>query len=319
MPEFKMGLVDGPSTDEPGRVWDLVVAGGGPAGMSAAIYAARYSLETLVLEGMEPGGQLSLTARIENYPGVPETSGADLASAMRKQVLDSGSTLRSEVVRSVEDKGGKGLVVYTDSAEYAARCLMIATGAAPRRLGVPGEERLHGRGVSYCATCDAPFFRDAHVMVVGGGDSAVKEAMHLADFADRVTLIHRRDELRAEPILARRIQSREGVEILWSTTLEEILGDDSVEGVILSRDGDRQRMDLDGVFLYVGRSPATAPFRGLVELADDGTVLTRGNVLTSHPGVVAAGDVTDNPLRQIVTAVGDGARAATAVYEKLKG
>ncbi len=314
-----MGLVDGPSTDEPGRVWDLVVAGGGPAGMSAAIYAARYSLETLVLEGMEPGGQLSLTARIENYPGVPETSGADLASAMRKQVLDSGSTLRSEVVRSVEDKGGKGLVVYTDSAEYAARCLMIATGAAPRRLGVPGEERLHGRGVSYCATCDAPFFRDAHVMVVGGGDSAVKEAMHLADFADRVTLIHRRDELRAEPILARRIQSREGVEILWSTTLEEILGDDSVEGVILSRDGDRQRMDLDGVFLYVGRSPATAPFRGLVELADDGTVLTRGNVLTSHPGVVAAGDVTDNPLRQIVTAVGDGARAATAVYEKLKG
>ncbi|MGM0627913.1 MAG: NAD(P)/FAD-dependent oxidoreductase [Candidatus Fermentibacterota bacterium] len=319
MPEFKMGLVDGPSTDEPGRVWDLVVAGGGPAGMSAAIYAARYSLETLVLEGMEPGGQLSLTARIENYPGVPETSGADLASAMRKQVLDSGSTLRSEVVRSVEDKGGKGLVVSTDSAEYAARCLMIATGAAPRRLGVPGEERLHGRGVSYCATCDAPFFRDAHVMVVGGGDSAVKEAMHLADFADRVTLIHRRDELRAEPILARRIQSREGVEILWSTTLEEILGDDSVEGVILSRDGDRQRMDLDGVFLYVGRSPATAPFRGLVELADDGTVLTRGNVLTSHPGVVAAGDVTDNPLRQIVTAVGDGARAATAVYEKLKG
>lgn len=319
MPEFKMGLVDGPSTEEPERVWDLVVAGGGPAGMSAAIYAARYSLETLVLEGMEPGGQLSLTARIENYPGVPETSGADLASAMRKQVLDSGSSLRSEVVRSVEDRDGEGLLVATDSAQYAARCLMIATGAAPRRLGVPGEERLHGRGVSYCATCDAPFFRDAHVMVVGGGDSAVKEAMHLADFADRVTLIHRRDELRAEPILARRIQSREGVEILWSTTLEEILGDDSVEGVILSRDGERERMDLDGVFLYVGRSPATGPFRGLVELADDGTVVTRGNVLTSHPGVVAAGDVTDNPLRQIVTAVGDGARAATAVYEKLKG
>lgn len=319
MLEFRMGLVDGPSTDEPERVWDLVVVGGGPAGMSAAIYAARYSLETLVLEGMEPGGQLSLTARIENYPGVPETSGADLASAMRKQVLDSGSRLRSEVVRSVEDRGGDGLLVATDSAEYAARCLMIATGAAPRRLGVPGEERLHGRGVSYCATCDAPFFRDAHVMVVGGGDSAVKEAMHLADFAGRVTLIHRRDELRAEPILARRIQSREGVEILWSTTLEEILGDDSVEGVILSRDGERQRMDLDGVFLYVGRSPATDPFRGLVELADDGTVVTRGNVLTTHPGVVAAGDVTDNPLRQIVTAVGDGARAATAVYEKLKG
>lgn len=319
MPEFKMGLVDGPSTDEPERVWDLVVAGGGPAGMSAAIYAARYSLETLVLEGMEPGGQMSLTARIENYPGVPETSGADLASAMRKQVLASGSRLRSEMVRSVEDRDGEGLLVATDSTQYAARCLMIATGAAPRRLGVPGEERLHGRGVSYCATCDAPFFRDAHVMVVGGGDSAVKEAMHLADFADRVTLIHRRDELRAEPILARRIQSRKGVEILWSTTLEEILGDDSVEGVILSRDGERQRMDLDGVFLYVGRSPATGPFRGLVKLADDGTVVTRGNVLTSHPGVVAAGDVTDNPLRQIVTAVGDGARAATAVYEKLKG
>ena len=314
-----MGLVDSPSEEEPERVWDLVVAGGGPAGMSAAIYAARYSLETLVLEGMEPGGQLSLTARIENYPGVPETSGADLASAMRKQVLDSGSRLRSEVVRSVEDGDRNRLLVATDSAQYAARCLMIATGAAPRRLGVPGEERLHGRGVSYCATCDAPFFRDAHVMVVGGGDSAVKEAMHLADFAGRITLIHRRDELRAEPILARRIQSREGVEILWSTTLEEILGDGSVEGVILSRDGERERMDLDGVFLYVGRSPATDPFRGLVELADDGTVVTRGNVLTSHPAVVAAGDVTDNPLRQIVTAVGDGARAATAVYEKLKG
>ena len=319
MPELKMGLVEGPSTDEPGRVWDLVVAGGGPAGMSAAIYAARYSLETLVLEGMEPGGQLSLTARIENYPGVPGTSGADLASAMRQQVLDSGSTVRSEVVRSAEDKGEDGIAVATDSSDYAARFLMIATGAAPKRLGVPGEERLHGRGVSYCATCDAPFFRDAHVMVVGGGDSAVKEAMHLADFADRVTLIHRRDELRAEPILARRIQSREGVEILWSTTLEEILGDDSVEGVILNRDGERQRMNLDGVFLYVGRSPATGPFRGLVELGDDGTVVTENNVLTSHSRVVAAGDVTDNPLRQIVTAVGDGARAATAVYEKLKG
>jgi len=314
-----MGLVNGPSTDEPGRVWDLVVAGGGPAGMSAAIYAARYSLETLVLEGMEPGGQLSLTARIENYPGVPGTSGADLASAMRQQVHDSGSTVRSEVVRSAEDKGEDGIAVATDSAEYTARFLMIATGAAPKKLGVPGEERLHGRGVSYCATCDAPFFRDAHVMVVGGGDSAVKEAMHLADFAGRVTLIHRRYELRAEPILARRIQAREGVEILWSTTLEEILGDDSVEGVILSRNGDRQRMDLDGVFLYVGRSPATGPFRGLVELGDDGTIVTDSNVLTSHPGVVAAGDVTDNPLRQIVTAVGDGARAATAVYEKLKG
>jgi thioredoxin reductase (NADPH) len=315
---MKIGLVGGPQSDAPDRTWDLIVAGGGPAAMSAAIYAARYSLDTLVLEGVEPGGQLALTARIENYPGVPGATGADLAAAMRGQVEKTGSTVRSEVVRRAWESDD-AVHVATDSGEYAAGYLMIATGAAPKRLGVPGEERLHGRGVSYCATCDAPFFRDAHVMVVGGGDSAVKEALHLADFASRVTLIHRRDRLRAEPILAQRIASAECVEILWSTTLSEIEGDSSVEAVRLERSGETLRMELDGVFIYVGRAPATAPFSELVDLADDGTVITTGNVLTSNPRVVAAGDVTDNALRQIVTAVGDGARAATAVYERIRG
>lgn len=321
MPELKTNLVDGPAEKAAGDggEWDLVVAGGGPAAMSAAIYAARYNLDTLVLEGMEPGGQLSLTARIENYPGIPRTSGADLASAMREQMLESGSTVRPEVVRSAGEGDDGGILVETDSSEYRGRYLLIATGAAPRKLGVPGEKRLHGRGVSYCATCDAPFFRGGHVMVVGGGDSAVKEALHLAEFADRVSLVHRRDRLRAEPILARRIEEREGVEILWSTTLREILGQESVEGVILEHEGERRRSEPDGVFLYVGRAPATKPFRDLVELGDDGTVTTTDNVRTSHPQVMAAGDVTDHPLRQIVTAVGDGARAAAAVYESLEG
>ncbi len=319
MTELKTGLVGGPAEKTPDRRWDLVVAGGGPGAMSAAIYAARYNLDTLVLEGMEPGGQLALTARIENYPGVPGASGAELAVAMRQQVTDSGSTVRSEVVREAGETDEGLIRVRTDSAEYTGSYLIIATGAAPRKLGVPGEERLHGRGVSYCATCDAPFFKGAHVMVVGGGDSAVKEALHLVEFADRVSLIHRRDRLRAEPILVGRIRKRQGVEILWSTILLEILGDESVEGVTVEHEGERRRIDLDGVFLYVGRDPATGPFRGLVEVGEDGTVITTDNVRTSHPRVMAAGDVTDNPLRQIVTAVGDGARAATAVYESLEG
>ena len=230
----------------------------------------------------------------------------------------TGSTIRSEIVRRAWETED-AMHVATDSAEYRGSHLMIATGAAPKRLGVPGEDRLHGRGVSYCATCDAPFFRDARVMVVGGGDSAVKEALHLADFASLVTLIHRRNRLRAEPILAERIKSAEGVEILWTTNLLEIEGESSVEAARLDRDGQSLRLELDGVFIYVGRAPATGPFSELVDLNEDGTVITERNVLTSNPRVVAAGDVTDNGLRQIVTAVGDGARAATTVYERVKG
>ena len=287
--------------------------------MSAAIYSARYKLDTLVLEGMEPGGQLGLTARIENYPGVPGAVGADLASAMRQQMEESGATVLPQSVRRAW-KGEDGLIhVRTDSDEHSARFLMIATGAAPKRLGVPGEERLHGRGVSYCATCDAPFFRDALVMVVGGGDSAVKEAIHLAGYAKTVFLVHRRDKLRAEPVLADRIGALENVEILWSSNLVEIHGESSVEAVTVRRSGETGRMEMDGVFLYVGRKPATDPFGSLVDLNEDGTVRTTDNVRTSNPQVVAAGDVTDNGLRQIVTAVGDGARAATAVYESLEG
>lgn len=315
---MKIGLVGGASKQPPHRKWDLIVAGGGPAAMSAAIYAARYNLDTLVLEGMTPGGQLALTARIENYPGVPGATGADLAGSMRTQVEQTGSTIRSEIVRRAWETED-AMHVATDSAEYRGSHLMIATGAAPKRLGVPGEDRLHGRGVSYCATCDAPFFRDARVMVVGGGDSAVKEALHLADFASLVTLIHRRNRLRAEPILAERIKSAEGVEILWTTNLLEIEGESSVEAARLDRDGQSLRLELDGVFIYVGRAPATGPFSELVDLNEDGTVITERNVLTSNPRVVAAGDVTDNGLRQIVTAVGDGARAATTVYERVKG
>lgn len=313
--DFRTGLVGSGAAG--GGEKQLVIAGGGPAALAAALYAARYGIEHVVIESWQPGGQAALTALIENYPGIESIPGGDLSDALRRHAVRWGATFDPSSVVSAAPAGSR-IEVRTDSGLYSARTLIIATGAAPAKLGIPGEETFHGRGVSYCATCDAPFFRGRTVMVVGGGDSAVKEALHLAGFADRLFLVHRRDSLRAEPLLVEKLLSCGKCSVYWKSTPREIYGGDGVEGVVLDTPDGTVRVPVDGVFLYVGRAPATEPFRGLVDLNPDGTVHTHDIVHTSAENVFAAGDVTDNELRQVVTAVSDGARAAAAVFELLQ-
>jgi len=305
---------DNPGSDS---AVDLAIAGGGPAALSAALYAARYGLDHIVLESWQPGGQAALTALIENYPGVPSVPGSQLAATMKAQALEAGARFTTETVSGVEPLGDD-LMVRTGTSSYTARTLIIATGAAPAKLGVPGEDRYYGRGVSFCATCDAPFYRGRRVVVVGGGDSAVKEALHLSGVVSGLVLVHRRDTLRAEPRLARRLLDCPTCEVRWNSTLQAITGDEQgVTGVDLDTPSGVEHLEVDGVFLYVGTRPATDPFRGLVELDARGAVLTRNIVETSRPGVYAAGDVTSNGFRQVVTAASDGARAAWAAFEYL--
>jgi len=314
--DLKTGII--PPGGVSGGDRDLIIAGGGPAALAAALYAARYDIEHVVIESYQPGGQAALTALIENYPGIAAISGGELTAAFRKQAVEWGAVFESGSVLSTAMQDER-ILVATDSGEYSARSLIIATGAAPAKLGIPGEDEFYGRGVSYCATCDAPFFRDRHVVVVGGGDSAVKEALHLAGVVSGLTLIHRRDRLRAEPYLAEKLMSCSNCEMLWNSNLKEIHGADGVESVLVETPDGIREIKADGVFMYVGRKPATDPFRELVELNPNGTVKTERIVHTSHPNVFAAGDVTDNELRQVITAVADGARAASAVFELLQG
>lgn len=298
--------------------YQLVIAGGGPAALSAAIYAARYGIKHVVLESWKPGGQAALTAEIENYPGFSSIVGSDLTNAMKKQALEAGAVFSMETVESSIEKNGR-ILVKTDSAEYTADYLIIATGAAPATLGVPGEEKYYGRGVSFCATCDAPFFKNKKAIVVGGGDSAVKEALHLTHVVSQLGLVHRRDKLRAEPYLAKKLVEHEKVTTYWNSHLAEVVGDDQgVTGVILDTPEGKKHIDTDGVFLYVGTVPATEPFATLVDLDKKNAVVTRNIVGTSNPRVFAAGDVTNNGFRQVVTAVSEGARAAAAVFELLE-
>jgi len=316
MLDLKTGIV--PPGRASGGERDLIIAGGGPAALAAALYAARYDIEHAVIESYQPGGQAALTALIENYPGIENISGGELAGAFRKQAVKWGAVFESGSVLSAALQDDR-ICVKTDSSEYSARSLIIATGAAPAKLGIPGEDEFYGRGVSYCATCDAPFFRDRHVVVVGGGDSAVKEALHLAGVVSGLTLIHRRDRLRAEPYLSEKLMSCGNCEMLWNSNLKEIHGSDGVESVLVETPDGVKEIEADGVFMYVGRKPATDPFKDLVELNPNGTIRTERIVHTSHPSVFAAGDVTDNELRQVITAVADGARAASAVFELLQG
>ncbi len=312
------GLMNSGGTNSKTGSYQLVIAGGGPAALSAAIYAARYGITHVVLESWKPGGQAALTAEIENYPGFSSIAGSDLTNAMKKQAVEAGAVFVMETVESTTEINGK-IKIKTDSAEYTTDYLIIATGAAPATLGVPGESKYYGRGVSFCATCDAPFFRNKKAIVVGGGDSAVKEALHLTHVVSELGLVHRRDKLRAEPLLANKLINNEKVTPYWNSQLAEVVGDDQgVTGVILNTPDGKKHIDTDGVFLYVGTVPATEPFAGLVDLDAKKAVATQNIVGTSNPRVFAAGDVTNNGFRQVVTAVSEGARASAAVFELLE-
>ena len=300
-----------PAVEGGDQVYDLIIIGGGPAGLTAAIYAGRAALKALLLGGVTPGGQIANTAHVENYPGFPEgISGADLAMLFQSQAERFVAKLANDFVMEV-DFFASPFTVKTRSETHRGRAVIIATGAFPRRLGVPGEKEYFGRGVSTCATCDGFFYKDRRVVVVGGGDSAIDEGLFLTKFAGEVTVIHRRDELRATKSLQERAFANPKMRFVWDTVVEEILGEDTVTGVKVRnvKTGETLVIEADGVFVYVGLIPGTKLFEGQLELNEQGYIITDAYQRTSVPGVFAAGDVQSPDFRQVVIAAGAGAKA----------
>jgi len=291
-------------------MYDLVIIGGGPGGLTAGIYAQRARLKTLLVEREFVGGQIAVSDVIENYPGFPSISGAGLMEKFEEHAKGLGLEIRLTEVEGVDDDGSEK-VVRTSSGELRTKAVIIATGAKPRVLGVPGEVELTGKGVSYCATCDGPFFRGRPVMVVGGGDTAVKEAVFLSKLASKVSIVHRRDEFRAEKIIQEKMRAAENIDLLTSCVLKEIKSEDGVvtEAVVEDlKTGDLEGVAVDGVFIFVGISPKT----GFIDVDKDegGFIKTNERMETSRPGIFAVGDCRTTPLLQVATAVGDGAIAA---------
>ena len=324
--EFNLSaLGSAPAAEE---TYDVVIIGGGPAGLTAGIYAGRAQLKTVIVEKGLPGGQIAQTDEVENYPGFPEgISGPELASRMVRQAEKFGARIVMDEVLGLEKAEG-GYLVRGYERNYRARAVIVATGANPRRLGVPGEDKFYGRGVSTCATCDGFFYRDKEVVVVGGGDAAVEEGIFLTKFARKVTLVHRRDELRANKVAQKRAFQNPKMHFLFSHVVTEILGEDQVTGVRLKnlKTGEEYVYPTDGVFVFIGHEPNTAFLKGVVELRPDGYIAVRDEVFTSEPGIFAAGDVADPIYRQLTTSVGAGTRAAMMAErylpeeaEKVKG
>ncbi|MDF1596663.1 MAG: thioredoxin-disulfide reductase [Acidimicrobiia bacterium] len=292
----------------------VIIIGSGPAGLTAALYAGRGDLDPLVFEGSQAGGQLMITTGVENFPGFPDgIMGPELMERVRKQAERFAPRIHTVDVTKV-DLSTRPFRVWVDADEYEAESIIIATGASARWLGIPGEEKLRGRGVSACATCDGFFFRDKELVVVGGGDSAMEEALFLTKFASKVTVIHRRDEFRASAIMARRVLEHEKIEVLWNTTIVEVLGDDGVTGVRIKNveSGEVTDMQTDGYFVAIGHEPNTGIFKGQLALDEAGYIELRGDgsTATSVEGVYAAGDVADHIYRQAITAAGTGCQAA---------
>ncbi|HQH21789.1 MAG TPA: thioredoxin-disulfide reductase [Thermoleophilia bacterium] len=302
-------------TREPGAdAPDVVIVGAGPSGLTAAIYASRSRLRTVVLERNMAGGQIALTDLVENFPGFPEgISGFDLSQKMKEQAEKFGAEMREiEGVAGFRAAPDGGYVVTTDREEVHARTVILAPGVEPRRSGIPGEAEFIGRGVSWCATCDGALYRGKTVAVIGGGDAAVEEGMFLTKFADRVYLVHRRDQLRAAPIAQERVFANQKVELVWDSIPKRIDGTEMVEALEVEnvKTGAPRTLPVNGVFVYIGQIPNTEWLRGTVELDEHGYIVTDGLLRTGLPGVFACGDARANPLKQIAMAVGEGALAA---------
>jgi len=300
----------------------VIILGSGPAGLTAALYTARANLEPLVISGSQLGGQVSITYEVENYPGFPDGStGPELVESMQKQAERFGARMVVDEVVEVDFRRGSPFRLKTYAEEYEAEAVVVCTGASPKRLGVPGEETMIGRGVSFCATCDGFFFREKEVVVVGGGDSALEEGLFLTRFANRVRVVHRRDTLRAGETLKRRAMANEKMTFVWDTVVEEIVGNGKVEAVRLRnlKTGTAERLSTDGVFIYIGHFPNTDLFRGQLAMDEHEYLTTDARMMTSVEGVFAAGEVMDPVFRQVATSVGQGAAAGMMLERWLAG
>ena len=302
-------------------MYDLIIIGGGPAGLTAGLYSARARLNVLMLEKLAPGGQVMNTDWVENYPGFPDgISGFELVDRMKNQAEKFGLKIQNDEVTGLELSADQKIIV-TQKQRIETKALILCTGATWKKLGVEGEESLMGKGISYCATCDGPFYRDQEVAVIGGGDTAVEEALFLTRFVTRVYHIHRRDSLRAIKLLQERAFAEEKISFIWDTVPLRILGKDGVEGIELKnvKTGEITSKAVQGIFIFVGNIPNTELIRDLVEVNENGFIITDNNMETSIPGVFAAGDNRAKLFRQISTAVGEGAAASYTAERYLEG
>ncbi|MEM0149788.1 MAG: thioredoxin-disulfide reductase [Candidatus Micrarchaeaceae archaeon] len=301
-------------------VEDLIIIGSGPAGLTAALYTAREDFKPLVITGVNAGGQLLLTTTVENFPAFPDgVYGSELIDLMRKQAEKFGSRFIAEDVVSV-DLSTRPFKIKVSSSEYQAKSIIIATGASARWLGIPSEQRFIGKGVSSCATCDAPFFKNKNVVVVGGGDTAMEDSIFLTKFTNSVTIIHRRDAFRASKIMQERALSNPKIKVIWDSAIDEIIGDSKVTGIKIKnlKTGEISQKDIDGVFVAIGYQPNTKYLAGSLALDDQGYIITKDEVKTDIDGVFVAGDVADRKYRQAITAAGSGAKAALEAREYLQ-
>lgn len=294
------------------KIYDVIIIGAGPAGMTAALYASRANLSTLMIERGIPGGQMANTEDIENYPGYDSILGPDLSQKMFDHSKTFGAEYAYGDVQRISDET-EYKIVHAHNRDYKARAIILASGAQYKKIGVPGEEELAGRGVSYCAVCDGAFFKGKDLFVIGGGDSAVEEGVFLTRFANKVTIVHRRDELRAQKILQKRAFDNEKIDFIWNHTLKEIIEKDGKVGgvrLVSTIDGTETDHEIDGVFIYIGMNPITGFVQDLGITNEQGYIVTNEAMETNIPGIFAAGDVREKTLRQVVTATNDGAIAA---------
>ena len=302
------------------KIYDVVIIGAGPAGMTAAVYTSRANLSTLMIERGIPGGQMANTEEVENYPGFDTILGPELSTKMFEHAKKFGAEYAYGDVTEIID-GEEYKTIISGKKQYKTRTIIVSTGAEYKKLGVPGESELGGRGVSYCAVCDGAFFKQKNLIVIGGGDSAVEEGIYLTRFANKVTIVHRRDKLRAQKIIQDRAFANEKIDFIWNTTVKEIHEVDGKVGkvtLVSTVDGTEKEVAADGVFVYVGMLPLTAPFAPLNILNEAGYIVTNEKMETAVPGIYAAGDVREKMLRQIVTATGDGSIAAQSAQHYIE-
>ncbi|WP_139822685.1 thioredoxin-disulfide reductase [Tuberibacillus sp. Marseille-P3662] len=305
------------STD---KIYDVIIVGAGPAGMTAAVYASRANLDTVMIERGIPGGQMANTEDVENYPGFDHILGPDLSNKMFEHAKKFGAEYAYGDIKDIRDEGDYKTVV-AGNKEYKALTVIVSSGAEYKKIGVPGEEELSGRGVSYCAVCDGAFFKDKNLIVVGGGDSATEEGVYLTKFAKSVTIVHRRDELRAQKILQERAFNNDKIDFIWNHTLKEIHDVDGKVGkvtLVNTQDGTESEKEIDGVFIYIGMLPLNQAVLNLGITNEEGYVETNDQMETKVPGIFAAGDLRETELRQIVTATGDGSIAAQSAQKYIE-